>query len=156
MVANVALRTSLLNPEGKTDASVQFRQTGMSGPLLGSGGFRRSLLPVAFIEPIHASCSVNQLLLTGEKRVTCGTDFDVQVAFFRRTGLKNFPASAGYCYLVIVWMNSWFHCLPCLAYRQLNAVFFKRAMIGCGACIVKRDNEFPKAYDRQTSLLTAV
>jgi hypothetical protein len=37
-------------------------------------------------------------------------------------------------------MNSWFHCLSCLAYRQLNAVFFKRAMIGCGTCTVKRAN----------------
>ncbi len=108
--------------------------------LLSRRGFRWSFLSVALIEPIHASCSVNQLLFTGEKWVTSGADLHVQVTFFGRTGLKSFAASASYCDLVIVWVNSWFHCLSSLAYRQLNAVFFKRAMIGFGACIVKRDN----------------
>ncbi len=113
--------------------------------LLSCRGFDWSLLPVAFVEPIHASRSVNQLLFAGKKWVASGADFHVQIAFFGRTGLKSFAASATYCDLVIVWVNCWFHCLSSLAYRQLNAVFFKHAMIGCGARIVKQDNEFPKA-----------
>ena len=42
----------------------------------------RSLLSVALIEPVNASCSINELLFTSKEWVTCGADFYVQVALF--------------------------------------------------------------------------
>src|SRR5262245_39686432 len=39
-------------------------------------------LSIAFIEPIHASGGINQLLFSSKERVTCRADFYMQVAFF--------------------------------------------------------------------------
>ena len=64
---------------------------------------------VTLIEAIHASCSVDQLLLTGKKRVAGGTDFHVQVALFGRAGLERFAAGAGNVDLYVFGVNSWFH-----------------------------------------------
>ncbi len=92
--------------------------------------FRGSLLAITFVESIHASGRVNQLLLAGEKRVASRADFNVQVAFFGRTRLKSFAAGAGNSDLAILWMNLWFHCSLDPHYRQLNALFSKQTMIG--------------------------
>ena len=44
--------------------------------------FRRGLFPIAFVEAIDASRSINQLLFAGEKRVASRADFNVQIALF--------------------------------------------------------------------------
>ncbi len=67
------------------------------------------LFAVAFVEPIDASRRIHQFLLAGEKRMTSGTDFNVQIALFGGASLKSFPTGAGDCNLVICRMNFWFH-----------------------------------------------
>lgn len=99
--------------------------------------FSRSLLAIAFVKAVNASSGVNQLLLAGEKRMACRTNFHMQIALFGRMRLKGLAAGAGHGYLVILGVNSWFHDTWNLNYSQLNAVFFKRTMIGFRAYIVK-------------------
>lgn len=77
--------------------------------LCGSRGFGRCFLAVAFIESIHASGSINQLLFTGKERVASRANFDVQVAFLGRAGLECLAASAANSYIDVFWVNSWFH-----------------------------------------------
>jgi hypothetical protein len=73
--------------------------------------FRRGFLPVPFVEAIHASCSVNQLLFASEKWVACRTDLNMQVALFCGVCLKGLAARASYRNLIIFRVNSWFHYL---------------------------------------------
>ncbi len=85
--------------------------------LLGSRSvFHWSLLAVAFVEAIHASRGVNQLLLAGEKRMASRADLNVEVALLGRPGVESFAAGAGDCDLAIIRMNLWFHysCWPSL------------------------------------------
>ena len=77
-------------------------------------GFRR-FLGIAAIESIDTARRVNQFLLAGKKRMTRRANFDVQIAFTRRTRLESFAAGAGHCDFFIFRMNSGFHsCSPCI------------------------------------------
>ena len=103
----------------------------------GRRAFRWSFLAVALIEAIDASGRVHELLLASKKWVASRANFHMQVAFFGRTSLKRFPASAGNRDFAVCGMNFWFHCSLNLTYRQLNTVLFKQAMIGFRYFIVK-------------------
>jgi hypothetical protein len=69
----------------------------------------RGLFTVTLVKSVNASCCVDQFLLAGKKRVTCGADFHMQVALPRGAGLKRLTAGAGNGYLVIGGMNFWLH-----------------------------------------------
>jgi len=94
-----------------------------------SGGrtFGCGFLAVALVEPIHASRGVDQLLLTGKKRVASRADFDVQVAFFGRASLKGLAASAANGNFYVFRMNSWFHVV--LSLEAASGRVFKQVMI---------------------------
>jgi hypothetical protein len=78
--------------------------------MLGSGcAFGSWLFAIALVEAIDASCGVDQLLLTGEKRVASGTDFDVQVTFAGGASFEVLAARATDGNLDVFWVNSWFH-----------------------------------------------
>ena len=75
---------------------------------------------VTFVEAIDASRGIDQLLFAGEERVAGRTYFDVQIALASRASFEALATRAGNCYLVIVWVNSWFHLLP---HRRRKAAF---------------------------------
>ena len=78
--------------------------------MLGSGCvFGSWLFAIALVEAIDASCGIDQLLLTGEKRVTRRTDFDVQVTFASRASLEALAARTSDVNFDVFWVNSWFH-----------------------------------------------
>ena len=83
---------------------------------------------IATIESIDPASRVNQFLLAGEKRVTRRADFDVQIAFTRRTRLKSFATGASYCDFVIFGMNSGFH-FSLTLYSRRYFVSFKQPII---------------------------
>ena len=91
--------------------------------MCGSCVFGRWFLAVALVKAIDASRCINQFLFTGKKRVAGGANFYVQVALLGGTRLKYLAARAANGYLVILGMNSCFHCLVTLTYRQLIASF---------------------------------
>src|ERR1051326_8372399 len=66
-------------------------------------------LAVAFVEAIHASRGIDELLLTGEERMARGTDFHVQVALLGRARLERLAAGAGDVDFYVFRVNSWFH-----------------------------------------------
>lgn len=77
--------------------------------LLGGRGFRRRLLTVTPVKSIDATRGVDQLLLAGEERMACRTNFHVQLALTCRTCFKGLATGAGHCYLAVFRMNSRFH-----------------------------------------------
>ena len=89
------------------------------------GGRAFGLLAVTLVEAIDASRGIDQLLLAGKERVTCGTDFHVQVALLGRARLKRLPAGAGNGDINVFRVNSWFHYswFRLSLYRQQLAAF---------------------------------
>src|SRR6476661_6285060 len=77
--------------------------------LCGGGAFGGWFLAIALVEAIDASRSVDQLLFAGEEGVASRTNFDVQVALLGRARCERLAASAGYIYIDVFWVNSWFH-----------------------------------------------
>jgi hypothetical protein len=69
---------------------------------------------VAFVEAVHSAGRVNKLLLARKERMTFGTDFDVQIVFHCRAGLKIAAARADNRYLFVAGMNFGFHCFTSL------------------------------------------
>ena len=69
----------------------------------------RSLLAVTPVEAIHATGSIDQLLLAGKERMAGRANLDVQIALTRRTGLESLATGAGDSYLVIFRVNSRLH-----------------------------------------------
>ena len=65
---------------------------------------------VFFSEPLDASRGVDQLLLTGEKRVAFGANFHAYV-FFCRTNLNNAAAGTLNGCVEIIRMDIGFHCI---------------------------------------------
>jgi hypothetical protein len=65
-------------------------------------------LAVALLEPLDATCGVDQLLLAGEKRVAGRTDLGID---FRlgRTGFKGVAAKALYRNIDVFGVDSFFH-----------------------------------------------
>jgi hypothetical protein len=85
--------------------------------LFGSGGFRGVLFGVPPVKSIDAPCGVDQLLLTGKKRMAGRTNFHVQIVFAGGTGLKGLATGAGNCDFLVFRMNSGFHFLLTLYSR---------------------------------------
>src|SRR6478672_11479794 len=100
-----------------------------------------SLFCVTFVESIDASGRIDKLLLSGEERMTSGTNLDVKIVFFGRSRFKSFPASACYRDFIVFGVNSRFHftssSFVLALYRQLNAATSKQVMIGAAIRIVK-------------------
>lgn len=90
--------------------------------LLRWSSFRRFLLTITPIEAIHAAGRVNQLLLAGKKRMAGRADFNVEIAFARRTRLKRLATGAGHGYFFIFRVNSGFHFLSHLYSYHLVAL----------------------------------
>jgi hypothetical protein len=64
----------------------------------------------AFVKAVNPSGGVHQFLFSGKKRMTFGTNFDVQfLAFHGRTGFEIVAASAANCNFMIIWMYFGFH-----------------------------------------------
>jgi hypothetical protein len=59
----------------------------------------------------HAASCINKLLLTSEKAMTRGTDFNLDV-LKRGAGFDNIPTRTGYRGIKIFWMDILFHFLP--------------------------------------------
>src|SRR5215204_3388845 len=68
-----------------------------------------TLSSIALVKAVNASGSVNQFLFPGKKRVTFRADFDMQIIFHCRAGLKSIAARADNRYFVVVWMYFRFH-----------------------------------------------
>jgi hypothetical protein len=66
-------------------------------------------LAVALVKAIYASCRINQFLFARKERVTCGADFNVQVALAGRACLERLAARAGNIDFDVFGVNSWFH-----------------------------------------------
>ena len=60
-------------------------------------------------ELVDAAAAVDDLLLTGVERVTCGANFDVQILPQRRTGRELVAAAASDFDLDVVRMDVWLH-----------------------------------------------
>src|SRR5258708_35942683 len=71
--------------------------------------FSSCLLAITPIETIHASCSINQLLLARKKGMASRTNLNVQIPFARRARLKSLATSARHRDFLIFRMNSGFH-----------------------------------------------
>ena len=63
-------------------------------------GLGRTTL-IAFVETVHASCRIYQLLLPGKERVTIGTDLNMKVLAQGRTRLERVAASADHVDLIV-------------------------------------------------------
>ncbi len=83
----------------------------MRAPLLrGPGGclcLRGVRLRVFAAEALHATGSIDHLLLAGKERVAVGADFHVDVALMGRTGLKAVTAGAHHADGFVIRMDSW-------------------------------------------------
>ena len=66
---------------------------------------------------IYATGGIDQLLLTSEKRVAVGANFDADVAFVSRAGLELVSACASHIDLIVCGVNSSFHTKP---FRELR------------------------------------
>jgi hypothetical protein len=79
------------------------------------GGLLWCVARVFPIEAFNAARCVEQLLLTGEKWVAVGANFDAQhVALHCGLGLERMSASAVNVNFVVIGMDAGFHCyLPC-------------------------------------------
>jgi hypothetical protein len=78
--------------------------------MLGGGGaFGGGFFAVTLVKAIDASRSIDQFLFARKERVASRTDFDVQVTFASRAGLKCFAARAGNSYFGVFGVYSWFH-----------------------------------------------
>ena len=122
-----------------TPAPIVFANVGCANPLI-QGLFRSCsflgcwFLAVTLVKAIDASRGIDQLLLTGKERVAGGTDFHVQIAFFRRTRLEGLAASAANSDFSVFRVNSRFHLLSfsrCSIWTA-QGLKFKRTMIGGG------------------------
>ncbi len=72
--------------------------------------FRNSLVHAkSFLETVHTSAGIYKLLLPCEERVALRADFDADI-LFRRPGLDHFATGAPDGGLLILGMNSIFHC----------------------------------------------
>ena len=68
---------------------------------------------VFLLETLDSSCSVQQLLLAGEKRVAVRADFDAQhVTFDGGASGESVPTGAMHGNSVIIWVNSRLHDSP--------------------------------------------
>lgn len=81
---------------------------------------------VLFQEFLNPSGRVNQLLLTGKKRMTLVADFHLDITQ-RGTGLKSIPTGAGYGAHFVFRMNSFFHNTSSFSHKysahQYNIIF---------------------------------
>ncbi len=64
---------------------------------------------VTFLKSVDSAACVNQLLLTGVKRMTCGTNFYTDI-LLGRARLNNVAASAFDLRIFVIRMNSLLHC----------------------------------------------
>ena len=69
----------------------------------------RYLFAVFLTEFLNPSRSIYNLLLTGIKWMTLRAYFNMQRLIQSRTRIKHAPATASYCYFVIIRMNIFFH-----------------------------------------------
>ena len=76
--------------------------------LLGSG-FCVAGLGILAAEAFHASCRIHQLVLTREKRMAIGADFDGNVVLACRPRRKQIAARTMHARLVVLGMNSCLH-----------------------------------------------
>ena len=70
---------------------------------------------IPLVKAVNASGRIDQLLLAGEKRVTLGADFYMQLFAHRRTRHKRMTACTANFYFVVFRMYLWFHNLTSLA-----------------------------------------
>ena len=63
---------------------------------------------VAFLELIHTSAAVNQLLTAGIERMAFGADFNLELALYR-AAFKGFTAGAAHDAFTVGRMNVLFH-----------------------------------------------
>jgi hypothetical protein len=88
---------------------------------LGAGSLRAAVTTGKFLDP---TCGIDKLLFTGEKRMTSGTDADLNIAT-RGAGVIHRAACAHHISLVIFWMNACFHLLNGARNVFANAGFCK-------------------------------
>lgn len=68
------------------------------------------LVRVLFLEALHSSGRVNQLLLSCKKWMAARADFDADhIALKRGPRIESIPAGAVHLHRVIIGMNSFFH-----------------------------------------------
>lgn len=60
-------------------------------------------------ESLNPAAGVQNLLLAGVKRMTGGTDLEVNILMQGGTGLDDVPAAAGRLDHLIIWVNALFH-----------------------------------------------
>jgi hypothetical protein len=75
----------------------------------------RLFLGVLFAEAFNPTSGINQLLLSGVKRMARRTNFGVDFPAESRTGLKSVPAVTTDRTNLVFWMDSFFHYLSPLA-----------------------------------------
>ncbi len=63
---------------------------------------------VAFLVFFNTACSIDQFLFTGKKRMTGGTDLNLDFLLYR-TNLNHVAASANSVYLMIFRVDAFFH-----------------------------------------------
>jgi len=78
-------------------------------PYLRGGFCIRSAAMITLVKSVHASCGIDQFLLTGKERVALRTNFDVQLFAQRRTGFKSASTSTRDRDLFVFRMNFLFH-----------------------------------------------
>jgi hypothetical protein len=74
-----------------------------------TGGLLGTLSLVLSLEFIDASGGIDQLLLTGEKRVAAGANFDADVVFIGGSCTERMSARADYVHLIVCGVDSSFH-----------------------------------------------
>ena len=62
------------------------------------------------VELVNTAACIDQLLLSRKERVTLGADFNLDI-LFGRTSLDDLAACTSDSGLLVVWMDSFFHCL---------------------------------------------
>jgi len=77
--------------------------------------FTRLFLGVLFAEAFDPTCGIDQLLLTGVKRMARRTNFCMNLPAESRTGLKSVPAITANGAYFILGMDTFFHLLFSLA-----------------------------------------
>ena len=80
------------------------------------------LHPVLLTELVDTPASVNDLLLTGKKRMALRTNFDVQIASQRRASFERFATTTCYGQLVVLGMRFRFHDRRFRCFRALVPV----------------------------------
>ena len=80
---------------------------------------------ITLVKAVNASGRIDQFLLAGEKRVTLGANFYMQLFAHRRTRHKRMAACTGNFNFVVIRMYLWFHNLTSLAVYKRCAIIRK-------------------------------